>query len=386
MIEVADKTKCCGCTACQQICTHHAITMQFDTYGHSYPTVDTMKCVNCNLCNMVCPIINKEKLPKDDHLENLPVYAVYNKDSLVREKSTSGGIFTILSEYVIGLGGIVFAAKFDAKFHIYHDSFTNLAEIDAFRGSKYAQSDLGDTFSIIKHELKQRPVLFVGTPCQVAGLKSFLRKEYDNLFTCDFICMGISSSKVWEDYLIDYWGDKKIEKIFFKDKRNGWHQWKMLVKYEHGEYLTRGSNDPFFRGYLSHLTYRPSCFECAFRTCRRCSDFTIADCWGIDKVNPKFDDNKGCTTLILQSDKACNIFDEIKEKMVISNYSIDAVMENNPYIVNKIATHPKREQFYSSYRKQGFRIAAEKYCMNSSLPLRVKIRNFLKKIYDEISF
>ena len=380
MINIQDKTQCTGCTACSQIYAHYAIIMQYDEYGHSYPNVDVSKCVDCGLCNQVCPLLHKDSFPKDTKLKNLPVHAVYNKDESIRSKSTSGGEFTILAEYVIGLGGVVFAARFDSDFKIYHASFDKIDDIDPYRGSKYAQSELKDTYRLIKKELRSRPVLFVGTPCQVAGLKYYLRKPNDNLYTCDFICMGISSPVIWNDYIRECWSAHKISRILFKDQRDGWHNWKMLIEYDDKkEYRCKGKDDFFFFGYLSHLTYRPSCFECPFRTCRRVSDFTIADCWGIDKVHPDFDDNKGCTTIILQSDKAEKVFDAVRDKLKIEQFDIEDVKTNNPYIVNKISHHPHRESFYKLYWKSGFKTAASCY-IKDKISLYERIKKTIKRL------
>ena len=380
MIIIQDKTQCTGCTACNQICAYDAISMHYDEYGHSYPKVDASKCVDCGLCNRVCPLLHKDCIPPDKELEKLSVHAVYNRDELIRSQSTSGGVFTLLAQYVIELGGVVFAARFDSDFKIYHDSFDKIDDIVPFRGSKDAQSELYNTFRLIRKELKSRPVLFVGTPCQVAGLKSFLRKPVDNLYTCDFICMGISSSVIWTDYLRECWKGRKINRILFKDKREGWHNWKMLIEYDDKqEYRCKGRDDLFFFGYLSHLTYRPSCFECPFRTCRRVSDITIADCWGIDKVHPEFDDNKGCTTIILQSDKANIVFDAIRDNLKIEKYDIEDVKRNNPYIVKKISHHPQRESFYKLYWKSGFKTAASCY-IKDKISLYERIKKTIKRL------
>lgn len=382
MINITNKSQCTGCTACQQVCGHKAIGMHFDGYGHSYPVVDTNLCTNCGLCEKVCPMLHKDKIPTDTNLNKLKVYAVYNKDAEVRSKSTSGGVFSVLSKRILEMGGVVYAARFDEKYHILHDSFSSYDKIAPFRGSKYAQSDLGDTFKSIKKELKDKPVLFVGTPCQIAGLKSYLLMDYDNLYTCDFICMGISSPVIWEKYLHEKWANYTINKIFFKDKRDGWHNWKMLINYNNNkEYLVKGGDDPFFYGYLSHLTYRASCFECPFRTCERISDFTIADCWGIDKVHPEFDDNKGCTTLILQSEKAQVLFDDIKCSLNWEEYDIEDVKKYNPYVVYKIQPHPKREEFYQRYKNDGYLKSTSIYMENKRTichKIKCKLKSILK--------
>lgn len=381
MIQIVDKSQCTGCTACQQVCAHSAIRMHFDAEGHSYPIVDSQKCVDCGLCEKVCPMLNKERIPSDNNLENLSVYAVYNKDEEVRKRSTSGGIFSLMAEFVISQGGAVYAARFDENFQIIHSRFDNLKELDSYRGSKYAQSQLGDTFRQIKQDLKTRKVLFVGTPCQVAGLKGFLIKDYDNLYTCDFICMGISSPVMWDEYLKEFWKGHKIERIFFKDKRIGWHQWKMLVQYDGGkEYLQGGMCDPFFHKYLTHLSYRPSCFSCPFRTCKRLSDFTIADCWGVDKCIPEFDDNKGCTTVIVQSPKAELIFNEIKSDLHTASYSIFDVQLYNPFVTRQLDPNPERRGFMELYSKRGFKAAARKYKYKESNNLLQYIKRRIKKL------
>jgi coenzyme F420-reducing hydrogenase beta subunit len=381
MIKIVDKSLCTGCTACANACGHHAIKMTFDVEGHYYPEIDATACVDCGLCNKVCPMLHQYRLPNDDNLDKLAVFAVYNKENEVRSRSTSGGVFTILANYVLDKGGVVYAARFDKNYHIYHTSVESKEDLQAFRGSKYAQSDLSDVFLQVKAMLKTgRHVLFVGTPCQVGGIKSYLRKDYNNLLTCDFICMGISSPKIWEEYLAEYWDPQKIKRIVFKDKRNGWHGWRMLIEDNEGEHLCKGIENPFFSSYLLHITYRPSCFTCPFRRVRRVSDITIADCWGIDKVNPSFDDDKGCTTLILQSNKGENIFNEIKISLNIASYSVGAVLEHNPYIRKPISCPSTRRKFYRKYRKRGISIALEKYKYSVKSSLIGRIINKLKNI------
>ena len=367
MINITDKSRCTGCTACYNICSHKAISMQFDDCGHIYPTINLDLCKDCGLCEKVCPLLHEERIPKDENHDALEVKAIYNRDEKARHRSTSGGVFSLLAEYVLSKGGIVCAVRFDERFHIYHSFFESINEIDPFRGSKYAQSDLRETFSQIKSYLKQRPVLFIGTPCQVAGLKSYLIKEYENLYTCDFICMSISSGKMWDEYITDYQKKHQVKRIFFKDKRNGWHKtdWRMLIEDERGEQLMSGADNPFFSSYLDHLSARPSCFSCVFRHCRHVSDITIADCWGLETVHPDFDDNKGCTTLILQSEKGKNIFESIKCKANYIDYNIQYVRQYNRHIENQAYKPEGYEQFQLDYKQHGF-IYASKRAMKKS--------------------
>ena len=380
MINITDKSRCTGCTACHNICNQKAISMQFDDCGHIYPKVNPGLCTDCGLCEKVCPLLHEERIPKDENPDTLNVEAVYNKDAEVRKRSTSGGVFSLLAEYVISKGGIVCAVRFDEHFHIHHSFFESIDGIDPYRGSKYAQSDLGETFSEIKSYLRQRPVLFVGTPCQVAGLKSYLIKDYGNLYTCDFICMSISSGKMWDEYIKDYEKKHKVKRIFFKDKRIGWHktEWRMLIEDDRGEQLMSGWDNPFFSSYLTHLSARPSCFRCAFRHCRHVSDITIADCWGIETVNPDFDDNKGCTTLILQSEKGESVFESIKGKANYIDYDIQDVRKYNRHIENQAYKPEDYDQFQLDYKKHGF-----KYASNRALK-RMRGNGFMRFIKRQI--
>ena len=385
MVNITDKTQCTGCTACASVCAHNAITMRFDEYGHSYPVVNTDACTDCKLCEKVCPLLHREMLPTDkDGYDDLQIFAAYNKDSDVRSKSTSGGIFTLLAQYVISLGGCVYAARFDDEYRIYHSSFDSMDDIDSYRGSKYAQSDLGTIFRNVKKDLKAKPVLFVGSPCQVAGLKRYLGKEYPNLFTCDFICMCIASPVVWSEYLNEYWDVQDIKRIWFKDKRNGWHNWRMLIEDSKGEHLVKGKEDPFFSSYLSHLISRPSCNRCAFRNLHHVSDFTIADCWGIDKENPSFDDNKGCTTIILQTGKAISAFNSISSNIEYTKYPSYRVIKHNPYSKSDFYPNPDVKMFYKNYRDKGLRYAFDSvrdYKQDGhKSPIRLFIR-FINKLF-----
>lgn len=382
MIEITDKTKCTGCTACLNACAHYAISMRFDGEGHSYPQVEKSSCVDCGLCEKVCPVLHAEELLGGIPDEKPEAYAVYNRNEEVRRDSTSGGLFTAIADHVLAKGGIVFAARFDKDFHIMHEASASLDEIHSYRGSKYAQSDLGDTFNRIKSFLRNgRHVLFVGAPCQVAGLKAFLRKDYDRLFTCDFICMCISSPKIWEEYLSAYWDRPSIKRIVFKDKRTGWHNWRMLVEDDRGEHLVKGVDDPFFHSYLLHYTSRPSCYRCPFRRVRHLSDVTIADCWGIDKVNPAFDDNKGCTTLILQTQKGTELFGSIKDSLKVAPYGIENVLKYNRHIACDIFCPPERAKFYRLYQIQGIRQAMEWMMRQSKPSISYRIWKRIKSIF-----
>lgn len=179
MINIQEKSKCCGCYGCYNICPKGAIEMVQDEKGFYYPQIIKEKCINCGLCNKICPISNKIEI------ENSPkAFAAYNKDKRIREKSSSGGVFTLLAEKILEQNGVVFGAKFDENFNVVHSYVERKEDLEVFRGSKYVQSKIGDTYKKAEELLKNgRLVLFSGTPCQIEGLKKYIRKEYDNLYT-----------------------------------------------------------------------------------------------------------------------------------------------------------------------------------------------------------
>jgi coenzyme F420-reducing hydrogenase beta subunit len=308
------------------------------------------------------------------HLENIPcqaaeiyppVYACYNKDEAVRSASTSGGFFSVVAEEILKEGGIVFAVRFDEKFRVIHAKTEKTGDIACFRGSKYVQSTIGAVYHEIKQELRHnRKVLFAGLPCQAAGLKQYLHRKDDNVYICDFICMGIASPVIWEAYLREFEDVSRLQSIVFKDKRDGWHNWKMRLSYPEKEIFSKGQDNLFFNGYLNHLYYRPSCFECPFKGIVRTSDFTIGDCWGIDRVDPGFDDNRGISAVILQSDKARVLFEKIKDTLVYRIIKPEDVMRYNKHSVQCAQLNQETEAFYSDIKKNGFRHAMITYCGN----------------------
>jgi coenzyme F420-reducing hydrogenase beta subunit len=365
MIQIEQKVKCSGCAACYNSCNHGAISMQYDDKGFSYPVIDNKLCIDCHLCEKVCPYLYLDNRPKQIMEDYPPIYACYNKNENIRKVSTSGGIFSLLADKILDDSGVVFAVRFNENFHIVHSKTESKDEIQYFRGSKYAQSEVDHIYRDIRNELKNnRKVLFVGLPCQVAGLKQYINKDNDNLYTCDFICMGIASSVIWDNYLHEFEDITKLKSVVFKDKRDGWHNWKIKFTYPEKETFSTGFDNLFFNGYLHHLYYRPSCFECPFKGIMRVSDFTIADCWGIDKIFPEFDDNKGATTLIVQSKKAKLLFQIIQNALIYRPINAADVMHYNKYSVHCAELNSRTDAFYEDLEKHGFRYSMKKYCGN----------------------
>ena len=345
MIEIKYKQDCSGCHACYNICRQQCIRMANDDDGFWYPVVNLEECTDCSLCEEVCPILCRN--PVDNH----PVaYACINKDEHIRQQSSSGGIFTLIAEREIDDNGIVFGAGFNDEFNVVHSWTDNLEGLGKFRGSKYVQSCIGDTYKEVGDFLKQdRQVLFSGTPCQIAGLRSYLGKEYDNLFCADIVCHGVPSPKVWQRYKkqMEETHQAKAKRISFRHKNSGWKLFSISFLFDNNiEYRQKLNADIFIQGFLKDLYLRPSCYACSFKTLKRQSDITLADFWGIENVMPDFDDDKGTSLVLLNSPKGAKIWATIADLIYCQKVDIQQAISNNPSAVKSVDANHKRDQFF----------------------------------------
>lgn len=364
MIKIVDKTYCCGCGACEQICAKKAIQLIPDNEGFGYPEVNEELCVDCGLCIKSCPVINQ-----NDEREPLDVYAAVNKDESIRGKSSSGGIFSIVAEEVLEKGGVVFGVRFNENWEVIFDYFESIDKIDDFRRSKYVQAKVGDSYKDVLRFLKQgKYVLFTGTPCQIAGLRLFLRKEYENLILMDVICEGVPSPKLWKMYLEEEFSKQckqatasypnistkelVIKDISFRNKESGWNRFSFslnLTKRRNGDgdspilysYVNRDS--AYMQAMFNYLDLRPICYVCPFKKCKSYSDITIADYWGIDKLHPEFNDNRGASMIFIHTEKGKSILSLEKMSYIKTNYK-ESFKFNN--IITSSKKHPRREAFY----------------------------------------
>lgn len=359
MIKIQNKQDCCGCWACVQICPKQCISMVEDREGFLYPNINMSICIDCGLCEKVCPVINqgKERNP-------FKVYAAKNRNEKIRLESSSGGVFTILAEKVIESGGIVFGARFDDNWEVVHDSVESIGDLSTFRGSKYVQSRIAGTFKNAEQYLKAgRNVLFSGAPCQIAGLKLYLRKDYKNLFTVDFICHGVPSPGIWRRYLDEEFRisecseDQKrlkhcpILDISFRNKKSGWKNYSFVVQGESVGEVDENSfllfdkfdENPFMKAFLSDLILRPSCYFCPAKEGKSGSDITLADYWGIQYVFPDFDDDKGVSAVIVNTDKGEKAFESIGSDKLES--SCDYIVKYNPAIMKSAVKPSERDSF-----------------------------------------
>lgn len=379
MIEIKDKSMCSGCTACKSICPKNAITMEHDEEGFLYPKVDKEKCINCGLCDKVCPILNK----KEEKECEQKAYIFQHKNDEIRRQSTSGGAFTAISEYVIDNEGIVFGAVFDDDFKVIHKGIDNKEELYRFRNSKYVQSEMCNCYREVKENLiNNRMVCFSGTACQIEGLKSYLRREYENLITVDVICRAVPSPLIWKKYLnVQKKKYPDIKSIFFRDKYYG-YKYSNLSIYNNAndkkqEYHSGVESDPYLRAFFSNICDRPSCHSCNFRKRFRLSDITIWDCFNVESFNKQFDDDKGTTRVLTHTMKGKKIIEKLDVNNNLFEIDVEKAIKNVNEIYNSVKVNPKREEFFKDAYILKDEELFKKYFPNT---IKVKIERFFRKI------
>lgn len=384
--QIKSKSNCSGCYACANICPVNCISMEKDEEGFWYPKVDYSKCIRCKQCINVCPIINKKII-----FNKPKAYACFNKNEKERLESSSGGIFSLVAEETIKNKGIVFGAGFDKDFNVVHSYIENKKDLYKFRGSKYVQSKVGDTFKDAKKFLDSgKRVLFTGTPCQIEGLKFYLKKDYDNLICMDNVCHGVPSPKVWKKY-VDYRENKvnsKVKRVNFRNKEEGWKEFSLNFKFSNElNYNSKHSDDLFMKAFLSDICLRPSCYDCSFKGINRISDITLADFWGIQNVLPNMDDDKGTSLIFVNTDKGNKIFNKIKKNIEYSEVDINEAIKYNSAAIKSVEKNPNREKFFNDLDNLEFDKLIKKYCKPKfSVRLKRKVVFILKKIkiYDLI--
>lgn len=350
MIEIKDKKECCGCYGCENICPKNAIKMVDDNEGFWYPKVDEELCVKCGLCKKVCPIIQKIK-----KVDNMKFFACKNKKEIDRLSSSSGGVFTLLIEETLNSNGIVFGVEYDEKLNAKYSYVYSLEKSQKFRGSKYVQSRIGNSYKEAKNFLEQgKNVVFTGTPCHIAGLKKFLGKEYKNLLLIDIACHGVPSPAVFEKYkryLAQKYGSE-VKNISFRNKTNGWKNYKLKFELENGEEKFELANENMYmKGFLRDIYLRPSCYDCKFKKPFTEADLTLADYWGVQNIHPEFDDDKGTSLVLVNTEKGQKVLNLISDQMEIIETDGEFAIQNNPCIVRPVQYNTKREKFFEDFEK-----------------------------------
>ncbi|MEG1947708.1 MAG: Coenzyme F420 hydrogenase/dehydrogenase, beta subunit C-terminal domain [Lachnospiraceae bacterium] len=352
MIKVIRKEMCMGCGACVFTCPRQCIVMQEDEEGFLYPEVNQENCMQCGLCEKICPIENKRNYVSNPVVE---AYAGKNKTEKIRMQSSSGGIFTLLAEEIIAEGGTVYGAAFGEDAMVSHRKAEKPEELKGLRGSKYLQSNMGKIYPEIREKLSQgERVLFTGTPCQVAGLQSYLKKSYENLYCMDIICHGVPSPKVWKKYLEAL--EKRLGESLsgelnpsFRAKHEGWIRYSVSIPFSHDtEYRETLDQNLYMQTFLKNISLRPSCYQCQFKPSTRISDITLADFWGIQEVCPKLFDDKGTSLIIVNSSKGQNLFTKVREKMEAVKVDYEQAILHNASAIKSVEVPPERKSFFKN--------------------------------------
>ncbi len=348
MIDIKDKKECCGCGACEQRCPKQCISMQADEEGFLYPQADAALCIDCGLCEKVCPVINRAAARRP-----MAVYAARNPNRNVRAASSSGGIFTLLAESVLAAGGVVFGAKFDERWGVEHDYTETPDGLAAFRGSKYLQSRTGRTFKQAERFLRQgRTVLYSGTPCQIAGLRRYLRKDYANLVAVEVVCHGVPSPLVWKRWLketVEKAGGTvaEVARVNFRDKCSGWKNYSLSIYARgHSAPLCRelSAENSYMRGFLADLFLRPACYACPSRDFSSGSDITLGDFWGIGTLLPDLDDDGGVSVVTANTGRGREWVRAMAAAWQETTYEV--LVARQPSICHSAPEPPRRATFF----------------------------------------
>lgn len=351
MVLFENKNICTGCGCCEKLCPASAIKLREDEKGFLYPKIIEKYCVNCGICKRNCPNISKNSSKND----NLKIFAMKNKNSNIRLSSSSGGFFFEYAKIILDLGGVVFGASYNSINEVIHICVNDLEDLNRLQGAKYVQSDLRNSYSDILDALKKdKYVLFSGTPCQVAGLISYLTSKkvsLEKLFTCDLICHGVPSPKIFKDYLnsLEKSFNSSIKTINFRHKENDYTQ-NIKITFENGkEYISNYfKNDYFYKLFLDNVILRESCFNCKYANLDRVSDITIGDFWGIEKSISNFDDKNGVSLVLINSEKGKIIFEKLKD-----NFEYVETSEENCLQHNLVSPTPKADnydEFWKNYK------------------------------------
>lgn len=346
MIDIQEAKNCCGCTACASICPKSAIQMKSDKEGFLYPYIEKSLCVNCSMCDRVCPVLHKDKI-----IEETKGYIIRNIDEEIVRQSTSGGAFTVFAEELLKDGACIYGTGYDENMKVICKEANDSRALEEMRGSKFVQSYLGNTFIKIREQLKEKKsVLFTGTPCQVSGLIHFLGEKPENLWCIDFVCRGVPSPGLWDNYVQMMQNKYKSKMVGarFKNKTYGYHATTMKIDFENGKtWYGSGRIDPMMKAFVNELASRPSCGDCKFKGEKRLSDITMFDCYEFQQIMEMKDDDKGYTSLLIHSKKGEELLNRIKDKIICYEVPIEKLITKNGIMVNYSARPNKnRDVFY----------------------------------------
>ena len=387
MIQISDKSKCCGCTACVNACPAQCIVMRRDRdEGFDYPVANPDRCLGCGKCDAVCPVQNPSPASDPE-----TAYAVRCEDYV--DGSSSGGVFPALAKLVIDEGGVVFGTVMESDMIVGHAEAETMGQVQRMRGSKYVQSDPYSSFWDAREYLKAgRKVLFTGTPCQIAGLKSFLGGDHESLLTVDTACHGVPSPGLWDMYVnaLKARTQKNITSVNFRDKSRGWRRYGFTCKGPQGETVLslRASVDPYMALFMQDMTLRPSCYNCPARAGRSGSDLTLADLWSVASAAPALDDDRGVSGVLVNTPKGREYMSCIKAETMLE-MPVEAAKSENGGFAESVAMPEKRAEFF-----KGLGVARvdvykhmRKYVVRKPLPVLLyrELRSVLSRIKRRMS-
>lgn len=360
-MSICDKTKCTGCMACYNACPGHCIKMVYDENSILIPEIQIDLCSGCNICSAVCPAnkVLETNIPKE-------TYACWNLDEEKRKQSSSGGIASVFYEYFIKNNGIVYGCYYDSNLQLKFSKATSLKEIEKFKTSKYSQSYIGNVYKeIFSYLNKNEKVLFIGTPCQVAGLKTYLRKDYDNLITIDLICHGVPSQKFIDEYIKSLNLESNPDNLTFR----GFHDF-YFVLYKNSDiiYSEKAKDDAYYHSFLNGLFYRESCYECKYATSKRISDITIGDFWGLgDQIPFEFDITNGASVVLINTEKGFSLFDNVKDTIFYEKRTLEEALAGNEQLRHPSIKNENYDKFKELYKEYGFDYAIKKCFKNKEV-------------------
>ena len=374
--QLCEDAQCTGCMACVNSCNSGALSVTTSKEGFYRPLLNEDKCVGCGLCQNACPVVN---VPQKNKKEDLRVFAAWHNQALVRRSSSSGGVFTALAELVLEKGGVVFGAAYTDDFQIIHIEIHDKNELEKLCLSKYAQSKVGETMLNVRELLKEgKYVMFVGTPCQVAGLKSFLKKEYENLLAVDFICHGVPSAlflQSWVKWIEGKYG--KITGLNFRDKRKGWYDGMTVIRNANGkDKVLRGLDSGYMTAFNKNNCLQESCYECKAQGFPRCSDMTIADFWQIGQAVPfghKDEIEKGVSMIVVNNPSKMDLVAELKGRAFIEERTVEEAISGNMAAVRSSHRPSSRDKIYTDLLSMNYDEFANQYLRGTRKQKLVKL-------------